>query len=245
MIRTASGGPAVFVVLTQTGTILSQILRVVTGDAYNHASISVDDSLQTLYSFGRRHPYNPVWGGFVQESPASGTFGRFSGTRAKVLRVPVTQRQYEQIKDHLEQMYQDRRRYHYNYLGLLLAFFHLAYQEGGLLLLLGICQGRAGPLRRHRGGRLRENRQAHGTDGTFGQPGDLHRRSGRVCSLRLPPVNKLHHAGPWRAGFFGAQTGQHISKKALRHAAIERNENRGSSGGCPKEEGIVENTSLS
>ena len=44
MIRTVSGDPAVFVVLTQTGTILSQILRVVTGDAYNHASISVDGS---------------------------------------------------------------------------------------------------------------------------------------------------------------------------------------------------------
>ena len=129
MICTVSGGPAVFVVLTQTGTILSQILRVVTGDAYNHASISVDGSLQTLYSFGRRHPYNPVWGGFVQESPVSGTFGRFAGTRAKVLQVPVTQQQYEQIKQHLEQMYQHRRRYHYNYLGLLLAFFHRSYQK--------------------------------------------------------------------------------------------------------------------
>ena len=129
MIRTVSGDPAVFVVLTQTGTILSQILRVVTGDAYNHASISVDGSLRTLYSFGRRHPYNPVWGGFVQESPVSGTFARFADTRAKVLRVPVTQQQYEQIKQHLEQMYRHRQRYHYNYLGLLLAFFHLAYQK--------------------------------------------------------------------------------------------------------------------
>lgn len=129
MTHIASGEPAVFVVLTQTGTILSRILHVVTGDAYNHASISVDDSLQTLYSFGRLHPYNPVWGGFVQESPSSGTFGRFAGTKAKVLRVPVTRQQYQQIKRHLEQMYQDRQRYHYNYLGLMLAFFHLAYQK--------------------------------------------------------------------------------------------------------------------
>lgn len=129
MIRTAHSGPAVFVVVTQTGTILSQILRVVTGDAYNHASISVDDSLQTLYSFGRRHPYNPIWGGFVQESPGSGTFGRFADTKARVLRVPVTEEQYAQIKQHLEYMYQDRQRYHYNYLGLLMAFFHRPYRR--------------------------------------------------------------------------------------------------------------------
>lgn len=129
MTRTVQNGPAVFIVITQTGTILSQILRMVTGDAYNHASISVDASLQTLYSFGRLHPHNPVWGGFVQESPVSGTFGRFVRTRAKVLRVPVTQAQYEQIKRHLEYMYQDRQRYHYNYLGLVLAFFNLAYRR--------------------------------------------------------------------------------------------------------------------
>lgn len=131
MSCTARSGPAVFVVVTQTGTILSRILRVVTGDAYNHASISVDDSLQTLYSFGRLHPYNPVWGGFVQESPVSGTFGRFTGTRARVLRVPVTEEQHRRIKRHLERMYRERRRYRYNYLGLVLAFFHLAYRREG------------------------------------------------------------------------------------------------------------------
>lgn len=129
MTRTACSGPAVFIVVTQTGTILSQILRMVTGDAYNHASISVDDSLRTLYSFGRRHPYNPIWGGFVQESPDSGTFGRFTRTRARVLQVPVTEEQYQQIKCHLEAMYQERQRYHYNYLGLMLAMFHLAYRK--------------------------------------------------------------------------------------------------------------------
>lgn len=129
MTRTVSSGPAVFVVVTQTGTILSQILRMVTGDAYNHASISVDDSLRTLYSFGRLHPYNPVWGGFVQESPDSGTFGRFVRTRAKVLQVPVTEEQYQQIKGHLESMYRQRQQYRYNYLGLALAFFHLSYRR--------------------------------------------------------------------------------------------------------------------
>lgn len=27
-----------------------------------------------MYSFGRRHPYNPFWGGFVIESPRTGNW---------------------------------------------------------------------------------------------------------------------------------------------------------------------------
>jgi hypothetical protein len=70
----------IYIVISQTGTALSRILKFVTGAKYNHASISLVPDLSTMYSFGRLHPRNPFLGGFVVESPHSGTFKRFSGT---------------------------------------------------------------------------------------------------------------------------------------------------------------------
>ena len=75
----------IFIVITQTGTMLSRILKRITGAEYNHASLSLSQDLTRMYSFGRRHPYNPFWGGFVIESPHAGTFRRFSDTTAIIL----------------------------------------------------------------------------------------------------------------------------------------------------------------
>lgn len=49
----------IFIVITQTGTMLSRILKRITGAEYNHASLSLSQDLTRMYSFGRRHPYTP------------------------------------------------------------------------------------------------------------------------------------------------------------------------------------------
>ncbi len=119
----------IYIVISQTGTMLSRILKFITKAEYNHASLSLDKSLGTMYSFGRLDPYNPIVGGFVMESPHWGTFKRFRDTRAIVLRVPVTEAQYSEMQAYLEQMYHEKQKYHYNYIGLLLAWFSIVYQH--------------------------------------------------------------------------------------------------------------------
>ena len=57
-----------YIVISQTGTLLSRILKQITGAEYNHASISLSRDLERMYSFGRRHPYNPFWGGDLFKS---------------------------------------------------------------------------------------------------------------------------------------------------------------------------------
>ena len=47
----------VYVVVSQTGTILSLMLKFFTKAKYNHASISLDNKLDEMYSFGRKYPY--------------------------------------------------------------------------------------------------------------------------------------------------------------------------------------------
>ncbi len=114
-----------YIVLSQTGTLLSRILKAITGADFNHVSISLSGDLETMYSFGRRHPYNPFWGGFVMESPHAGTFKRFSHTEVLVLKVDVTKEQYTQLRRRLDAMWIQRRTYHYNITGLCLAYFQI------------------------------------------------------------------------------------------------------------------------
>lgn len=118
---------SIYIVITQTGTILSRLLKHITHADYNHVSISADPTLRLMYSFGRKNAYNPFWGGFVKESPHFGTFKRFSETEALVLSLPVSKETKEKIEARLSEMYQNRREYRYDTLGLLLAWIKILY----------------------------------------------------------------------------------------------------------------------
>ena len=109
----------IYIVLSQTGTLLSRVLKIVTHSPYNHSSIALQEDLQTMYSFGRLRPYNPFWGGFVCESPTRGTFKRFKNTRIRVLEIHVSA--YDMVCEIIRQMMAEQERYRYNYWGLILA----------------------------------------------------------------------------------------------------------------------------
>lgn len=112
---------AIYLVLSQSGSWLSKLLKYVTKANYNHISISLDKNMQHMYSFSRRNAYNPVWGGFMMESPFFGAMRRFRNTTGIIMRMPVSKMQYQELKNFLIQMYAEKEKYHYNISGLLLA----------------------------------------------------------------------------------------------------------------------------
>ena len=117
----------IYIVLSQTGTVLSRILRAVTKKEYNHSSISLNRELTQMYSFGRRNPYNPISAGFVRESPHFGTFKRFPDSNVMVLSLPVTEENYKRIGTLLENMIVCHKDLHYDFLGLCCAAFRVKY----------------------------------------------------------------------------------------------------------------------
>ena len=119
----------IYIVVSQTGTILSRILKALTHAKYNHASIAFDDELENMYSFGRLNPYNPVVGGLVRESTHFGTFKRFADTEAVVLEIDVDERTYSRLILDVNEMYDQKKKYHYNYLGLFAAFFGVQVRQ--------------------------------------------------------------------------------------------------------------------
>ena len=119
----------IYIVISQTGTILSRLLKIATGAEYNHASISLTSDLKTMYSFGRKNPYNPFFGGFVLESRHSGTFKRFSKTKVLILAVDISEETHTAIQKMILEMFTERKKYRYNYLGVLLAAIHISHQK--------------------------------------------------------------------------------------------------------------------
>ncbi len=113
----------IYIVLTHTGTNLSKLIKSYTKDEFSHVSIALDSELKHMYSFGRLHPYNPFWAGFVHEYIDEGTFKRFYLTKTKVYTLEITEQQYESVENTIKQMEQEKEQYTFNILGLFAAGF--------------------------------------------------------------------------------------------------------------------------
>lgn len=119
----------IYIILSQSGSVLSRFLKLVTRAPYNHASIALQGDLHTMYSFGRIRPYNPFVGGFVRESSSFGTFKRFKKTRIRVLKIEVSLEAYNEASRIIEQMLGEQARYRYNYWGLILAAIRVPFKK--------------------------------------------------------------------------------------------------------------------
>lgn len=111
----------IYVVLSQTGTLLSRIIQLRTGAEYAHSSIALNENLTRMYSFGRLHPYIAFIGGFVRESKYFGTFRRFKNTQVSIFEIELTDKQYEEILNNIELIRKNKKNYRFNILGLFLA----------------------------------------------------------------------------------------------------------------------------
>jgi len=115
----------IYFILTDTGTMLSRIIKAFMKDEYAHISLSLDRNLNEMYSFGRLNPYNPFWGGFIHESTRRGTFKRFYNTRARVLVFNISDEQYENLKYIIYKIKHNRKYYTFNILGLFAIYFKI------------------------------------------------------------------------------------------------------------------------
>ena len=116
---------SIYLIMSQTGTILSRTIKLFTGKKYNHISLSLDDDLNSMYSFGRKYPDIPFIGVFVEEGINKGTFKKFRETKCKIIRIDLTEEQYNLICENIKKMIIEKEKYKYNVLGLFLALFHI------------------------------------------------------------------------------------------------------------------------
>ena len=113
-----------YIVISQTGTMFSKIVRLFTKDPYNHSSISLNEDLTDMYSFGRKYARFPFPGGFIQECIGKKVFATHPKTTMIVYELTVTKAQYYKVKKIVRQMRKQKKTYAYNLLGVVFVIFH-------------------------------------------------------------------------------------------------------------------------
>ena len=113
----------VYIVLTYTGTILSRIVKLYTRKEFSHVSISLDENLESMYSFGRKNPYLILPAGYVHESVDYGTFKRFKKTKTAIYSLQISDEQYDKLANEIDKFNKDKDNYDFNIIGLFTAMF--------------------------------------------------------------------------------------------------------------------------
>ncbi|GIN84748.1 hypothetical protein J6TS2_11340 [Heyndrickxia sporothermodurans] len=116
----------VYLLLTDTGTIFTRMIRLFTQEPLNHASLALDDQLFEVFSFGRKNMRNPFIGGFIKENIRSGLFKQAS---CAIYCCTVSEIQYQKMRKKIKQMEMNKQKYRYNLLGLIGILFNIEIER--------------------------------------------------------------------------------------------------------------------
>lgn len=105
----------IYLLLTDTNTLLTNLIKLYTRKPYNHASIAFNSELTEVYSFGRKMPRNPFIGGFVKEDVRSDFFKHAS---CSLYSLRVTEEEWLKMHSYIREMEKEKEDYRYNFLGL-------------------------------------------------------------------------------------------------------------------------------
>ena len=120
---------SVYILLTRTSSVLSRLIRALTRAAYTHAALALDEEFEETYSFTRRNP-RLIWpAGLARENLWRGLYLTRHDPPCRVYRVRLTEEEYDRIRARVRSMYADRKRYHYNYLGVAANYFGRQYSS--------------------------------------------------------------------------------------------------------------------
>lgn len=105
----------IYIVLTETGSMLSRAIKMYTQDNFNHVSIALDPELTEMYSFGRKKENNPLIGGFVREDVHSKLL---RDANCAIYAYTLSDEHYIQLRMELDYFKRYQHRFHYNFIGL-------------------------------------------------------------------------------------------------------------------------------
>ena len=119
----------IYIMISQTNTGCSKILQFFTRAPYNHASIALDENLNSLYSFARQNLYIPLIAGFVKEDINSGIYKIHDNTICEIYRLRITSAQYKALEKSIDKFKKNENKYRYNFAGLIAILFNVPYHR--------------------------------------------------------------------------------------------------------------------
>ena len=103
----------IYVLLTSTPSKFGKIIRAVTHAEYNHVSMATNDELSDICTFARRKLKTPLNAGFTHERLEYYTRNKYSNIGVIVYKIPVTEEQYKDVTELLNEIENDKE-YMYN-----------------------------------------------------------------------------------------------------------------------------------
>lgn len=105
---------SIFVLLSRHHTFVELLAECLSGKGFTHASIGLEEEKGVFYSFGIK--------GFQAETPQKWVD---LGIKLQLYEIPVTNEQYNCIKEGIEEMQNHSKEFHYNFFGLLMGLLHI------------------------------------------------------------------------------------------------------------------------
>ena len=119
----------IYILLTRSGTLLSNLVYTVTGANYTHASLAFDEDLNCLYSSTRKNGYTMFPAGPSREYLDRGVFRLRENVPCALYALEVTEEAYARARRRAEHMMTNGGMYRFNVLGLLLCAMHIRWQR--------------------------------------------------------------------------------------------------------------------
>ena len=113
----------IYVILMHTNTIPSKLVKLFTKYEYSHVAISLNKDCYITYSFGRKSIYNILNGGFSIQTKDGKFFKKFNKTVCTIYEGEVTDEQYNNIQEIINNMEQNIDEYKYDFLGIIPRWF--------------------------------------------------------------------------------------------------------------------------
>lgn len=119
----------IYIVLTMSGTKFSRFLKFMSKDKseFIHVSLTFDEDLKTLYSFGRKKLNMPWIAGYIEENPHKGVFKKYN-PMCEVLSLNISEDKLEKLQEVLSFVQAHSKEYKYNYLGLVCVYFKIPHR---------------------------------------------------------------------------------------------------------------------
>ena len=118
-----------YIFLTRSGTLLSNLVYSLTGAQYTHISLAFDEDLSTLYSSTRKNGYTMFPAGPSREYLNRGVFLMRENIPCALYELEVTDEAYIRAKRRTQHMMHHGELYRFNSLGLLLCWMHIRWQR--------------------------------------------------------------------------------------------------------------------
>lgn len=115
----------IYIILSYSGTIPSKIIRIFTQYKYSHVSLSLKNSVDIMYSFGRKKVNNPLNGGFIIEKKSGDFYKKFNKTKCIIMELDINNVQYKKLLKVIKTYEKDIDTYRYDIMGLVLRVFNL------------------------------------------------------------------------------------------------------------------------